>query len=184
MCKSRGHMMLICMAWHRHLASRYGGSTFFIFLIPLYYFSGRARTRSPAAGPRGGVSQEFLEQAGKAGEKPIIPAVLFFRGHQTRTIFPPCWRHSLRETRWWSGTRGARNETAAMGGGRAVGREVAQATQDNNTRQTYTQHTNLRRQGPSRDEFSTTNMDVEGKKRRACCLCWVLFFLAHGPGTG
>jgi hypothetical protein len=55
--------MLICMAWHRHLASRYGGSTFSVisFLSPLV-FNGR-------------LSPEFTEQGKRRGT--IIPAGIF-----------------------------------------------------------------------------------------------------------
>ena len=44
--------MLICMAWHRHLASRYGGRTF----LSLFFFACLFWA-----------SSEFLEQ----GEKPL-----------------------------------------------------------------------------------------------------------------
>jgi hypothetical protein len=74
-------MMLICMAWHRHLASRYGGSTFFchLSLSPLVLMGGFHRS----------------SRSRGRGEEPLYRQG-FFLGGINHGRYPACWRHSLR----------------------------------------------------------------------------------------
>jgi hypothetical protein len=79
--------MLICMAWHRHLASRYGGSTFLSCFCPRFFY-----WRFPS---------EFKEQ--ERGEI-IIPAGVLGGGWHNTNDIPPAGAIRLQT---WGGDKGA-----------------------------------------------------------------------------
>jgi len=89
---TREDMMLICMARHRHLASRYGGSTCYLvlFFVPLALFSHLFWWRGPFTGVLG-AGEERNHYTGRN----------LFGGRGKEGIkhgrYPACWRHSLRD---------------------------------------------------------------------------------------